>query len=248
MLWVNADLSSLEDKTKQCCIIDYDPEYVAELNVPGYDAHLAIGLRAGFFDEEDVKFYRYMKAVSDGKEPGELPTKYIGREEEFELLYGKMQDDRQKAKTVNYSCFLPNSQVLTPKGWKFIRNIQKGEEIISYNPDTGVYEQDFALDVVELEEEVYNFSNKRGTQFECTDSHRWLVNDKVGDEVYFTEAKDFSKYTRVLNSGGIWENSNADLPEGVAELLGWILSEGSINWSKKVGGTSSSGGKRERLE
>ena len=58
-VFVNADLSSLEDKTKQCCIYSYDPQYVETLNMPGYDAHLKIAELGNFMSKEEIQFYKW---------------------------------------------------------------------------------------------------------------------------------------------------------------------------------------------
>jgi DNA polymerase I-like protein with 3'-5' exonuclease and polymerase domains len=101
-VFVNADLSSLEDKTKQCCIFPFDPEYVSTLNKPGYDAHLTIGQKAGFLSEDDVHFFKWYK--SKDKDEKDLQGKYIGMsKEELSAEFGKVSKIRSASKTVNYA-------------------------------------------------------------------------------------------------------------------------------------------------
>ena len=84
MIMCGTDLSGIEDNTKRHYIYDYDPEYVEEMNTPGYDAHLEIGLLAGLLTKEQVEEHKLYDATK-GKE-------------------GKSYKDiRQKAKTVNFS-------------------------------------------------------------------------------------------------------------------------------------------------
>lgn len=101
-LWVNADLSSLEDKTKQCCIIDLDPDYVAKLNIKGYDAHLTIGELAGFFDADDIAFFKWYK--SKNRDIKDCPERFKDNVDEFDEMFEKLSSIRGKAKTVNYAC------------------------------------------------------------------------------------------------------------------------------------------------
>lgn len=107
---MNADLSSLEDKTKQNCIIDLDPDYVATLNVKGYDAHLNLGLMAGSFTQEEVDFFKWYKKLD--KDKGELeslpgieqfPTFGSYDSKKAHDLFEKLSIKRQSAKTSNYS-------------------------------------------------------------------------------------------------------------------------------------------------
>jgi len=101
-VFVNADLSSLEDKTKQCCIYPFDPDYVSTLNKPGYDAHLTIGQKAGFLSEDDVHFFRWYK--SKDKDEKDLQGKYIGMsKDELSNEFVKVSKIRSASKTVNYA-------------------------------------------------------------------------------------------------------------------------------------------------
>lgn len=98
-VFVNADMSSLEDKTKQVCIYPYDPDYVETLNVKGYDAHLKIALLGGFMDEEDVAFYKWY-----GNKEGECPAKYNSlSDEERTSEYKRLSKVRKSSKVTNYS-------------------------------------------------------------------------------------------------------------------------------------------------
>lgn len=101
-VFVNADLSSLEDKTKQVCISPIDPDYVATMNTEGYDAHLNIGLSSGFLTQEEVDFFKWYK--SKERNPEELPSIYRGHsEEELSLEFKRVSKIRSSAKTVNYA-------------------------------------------------------------------------------------------------------------------------------------------------
>lgn len=52
-----ADMVSLEATTKRHFIYPYDPDYVAEMSVPGFDEHLDLAVRAGYIDRDDYEFY-----------------------------------------------------------------------------------------------------------------------------------------------------------------------------------------------
>ena len=100
---VNADMSSLEDKTKQCSIYPYSPEYVETLNTPGYDAHLAIGLAAGFLSQEEVDFFNWYKKEDRAME--DLPEIFkVYTDEELSEQFKKISKVRKSSKVVNYAC------------------------------------------------------------------------------------------------------------------------------------------------
>lgn len=58
-IMIGSDISGLEDNTKQHFIYPYDPQYVEEMRVPGFDPHLDIGLLTGAITKEDIEFYNY---------------------------------------------------------------------------------------------------------------------------------------------------------------------------------------------
>ena len=53
-----SDMSSLEDRTKQHYMWPYDPEYVKEMQKPGFDPHLDMALAASLVTQEEVTFYK----------------------------------------------------------------------------------------------------------------------------------------------------------------------------------------------
>ena len=53
-----ADLTNIEDRTKRHYIYKYDPQYVEDMNVPGYDAHLEIAVLAGFLTQEQADAHK----------------------------------------------------------------------------------------------------------------------------------------------------------------------------------------------
>ena len=77
-IFCGSDMSSLEDNTKQHYMYFYDPKYVTEMRVPGFDPHLDIAVLSGMLTPEQVQAHK------DKKED-----------------YSKI---RGKAKTVNFAC------------------------------------------------------------------------------------------------------------------------------------------------
>ena len=82
-----ADMVSLEATTKRHFIYPYDPEYVEEMSVPGFDEHLDLAVRAGYIDRDDYDFYT--RADEDT----------VNDRDRFK----KIKKVRKKFKPVNYS-------------------------------------------------------------------------------------------------------------------------------------------------
>lgn len=90
-----SDMSSLEDTTKQHYMYYFDPEYVREMRVPGFDPHLSIAVFAGMCTEDDSNFYKWFDKEKENK--GFAPTaEQIGRFKAIKKIRGD-------AKIVNFS-------------------------------------------------------------------------------------------------------------------------------------------------
>lgn len=95
-IMIGSDVSALEDSTKQHYIYYFDPEYVKDMRVPGFDPHIDIGVLSGLLSKEDEEFYRRVNNLS---------------KEEFENLsvedlfrFNAIKKVRGTAKTVNFAC------------------------------------------------------------------------------------------------------------------------------------------------
>ncbi len=89
-VFCGADLSSLEDKTKQHYMFEYDPEYVKEMNIPGFDPHLDLAIRAKMLTVEQSDLYKRLDK-----------EKELNIEEK--VAYAGLKKVRHKAKTTNYA-------------------------------------------------------------------------------------------------------------------------------------------------
>lgn len=72
-----SDVSSLEDNTKQHYIFFYDPEYVRDMQVPGFDPHVDIGVLAGLITEEESKFLKWSEDQEKLTEEEKIKAKKI---------------------------------------------------------------------------------------------------------------------------------------------------------------------------
>src|SRR5690606_28605120 len=52
---IGADLQSLESKIRDHSIIELDPDYIAEMAAPDFDAHLDIAVRSGILTEQQAQ-------------------------------------------------------------------------------------------------------------------------------------------------------------------------------------------------
>ena len=99
---VGSDVSSLEDKMKQISIYPYDPEYVEDMNRPGWDAHLDLGVRSGIISQEESDFFRWYKTKDKKRE--DLPEIFkVYTDEELSEQFDLVSKKRATSKTGNYA-------------------------------------------------------------------------------------------------------------------------------------------------
>lgn len=92
---VGADLSGIEDNTKQHYIFPYDPDYVESMRTPGFDPHIRIAELAKMITEEEGSFFKWYEGLSS--EEKEKLT------DEEHSKYKRIKKVRGDAKPVNFS-------------------------------------------------------------------------------------------------------------------------------------------------
>ncbi len=92
-----SDMSALEDTTKQHYMYYFDPEYVTQMRVPGFDPHIDIGKLAKLISSDDEAFFKWFKEKSDDKSIVFEPT------DEEKARFSKINSDRNLSKVINFS-------------------------------------------------------------------------------------------------------------------------------------------------
>jgi hypothetical protein len=84
-------------------------------------------------------------------------------------------DSRDVAKTFIYACVPMDTTVLTRRGWKHHDELILGEDVLSYNAQTGKKEWTPLLEVVRYDEApLVRVSDSYGFEAYCTPNHRWF--------------------------------------------------------------------------
>ena len=63
MILCGSDMSALEDTTKQHYMYYFDPDYVNEMRVKGFDPHLDISMLAEMMTKEEADLYKELKYI-----------------------------------------------------------------------------------------------------------------------------------------------------------------------------------------
>lgn len=221
-----SDVHALEDTTKQHYMYFFDPEYVNQMRVPGFDPHLDIAKLSGLMTEEEIIRFKELKKKSD---------KTQEEHDEFQIL----SDKRFNAKTCNFACVpVDTTEVLTEKGWKTYQQLTKKDKVFSYNENLD------SLEIVPIDKihfyknvEVMEIRNDY-VSLEATENHRWYCSKRVRtrNKPYtikkYVETKDLNGDCRILQSAGYHSLSNDNITHKDCEILAWIIANGWLYWSK----------------
>lgn len=86
---IGSDISGLEDNTKQHYMYSYDPKYVEEMRVPGFDPHIDIAVFANLMTPEEADKFKELKAKEELTDKDKVEFK-------------RLNAIRKNAKTVNF--------------------------------------------------------------------------------------------------------------------------------------------------
>lgn len=125
-----SDMSSLEDRTKQHFMWEYDPEYVKLMMTDDFDAHLDLAVVAGFLTQEQAdshkKYNKYKNLWKNAVEDGDDE-----KAAEYKAIYEKETDysfERAKSKTANYACVYGAGGATVARGAKISK--AEGEALV----------------------------------------------------------------------------------------------------------------------
>ena len=82
------DMSSLEDNTKQHFMYFFDPEYVTQMRIPGFDPHLDIALLAGMLNEEQIEEHKLYDKTKGSEGVSHKNVRNKSKQVNFSCVYG----------------------------------------------------------------------------------------------------------------------------------------------------------------
>ena len=88
MILCGSDMSSLEDSTKQHYIYNYDPVYVNEMRVPGFDPHLDIAVLSGLLTKEQAEDHKLYEKTKGKEGKSYKPIRHKAKTTNFSATYG----------------------------------------------------------------------------------------------------------------------------------------------------------------
>lgn len=131
---------------------------------------------------------------------------------------------------------VPYGEVLTPSGWKDIKELNIGDEVYSISPDKKVHIEKIKQKH-HYKDHVYRI-NQRGIHLAMTGDHKFMKDNGELTTLAETVGRTTVRRTVEFEEGKpledfYFESKSTKQPEKIsgkdfAELLGWYISEGSI--------------------
>jgi hypothetical protein len=142
-------------------------------------------------------------------------------------------------------CYDKQTEVLTVEGWKYFKDVEIGDEIISLNKETRDLEISKTIDKVEYQKDgkMVHFSNI-GLDLLVTLEHKMIYLGK-GKGIYFNEklAIDYKKTHGAIYRSSEWVGKEIESIQigkysvdfdTYCEFMGYYLSDGSVSFTKKT--------------
>ena len=168
------------------------------------------------------------------------------------LYIGNLDAERDWGHAKDY-CIDLDTKVLTNTGFKYRHEINISDTIINYNILTNKWEYDNIEEIYDVEHsgKMYNFHGN-GFSFRCSPNHRlfyqyksgksknWSKNKEITAEKFYETINDLelrSKYDyRLIGVQSLNNYNNFDISNDMIILMGFLISEGCLSKSKKIGG------------
>ena len=120
-----------------------------------------------------------------------------------------LPDSSQLCKTAGQLCFDDETEILTDEGWKRFRDLHRGEQVLTLNPDTGEaeFQKPLAHQVFEHDDDLF-FCEGKALSFAVTPEHRqWARMTDGGGYGFYSTGKIWSKRFAVRTTSSGWQGT-----------------------------------------
>jgi len=183
------------------------------------------------------------RKISDGV------ARIASGEREYVLRLGNLDAKRDWGAASDYcvSCEVP---ILTPVGWKFVDEVNEGDELINFDVGASRLSRDYIKRKIEIKHEgTWVVLSGRGVYLRCTPNHRifyqqkskrskggwsnWKVCTAIEYHAKMGGLKDSTKYDYRLPHFHDYDAADFEIKDEEIRLVGYLLTEGNEVGRKK---------------
>lgn len=140
-----------------------------------------------------------------------------------------------------FTCLPLSAEALTKNGWKKYNELKIGENILTYD-----FEKDETIWSPLLKINFYENAKtlklkSKSFEIECTPNHKWFIEQisNYKNKKYITkkiiETKNFKSNQNVITAAKCNNKKEIDISNEEAELIGWLITDGGMDWKNKRG-------------
>lgn len=192
------------------------------------NVHYAGGLSAWYAKIGNCLFVHPSKYSKIPMRTAQFAAEFFWEKEDFDAI-------------ICAHCFDEDTEILTHDGWKTIDTIQDWHKPATLNTNTGKIEFNICEGIHKYDnhKELIVFKNNTGLEIAVTPEHGMLYRTEHGivDNTKWKKknANEIENYDRfsVPSSGEYYTEQDALINDDILKILAWILTEGSIDKSRK---------------
>jgi hypothetical protein len=217
-------------------------------------APLAAGEDLGHYVESLNRGAPFWALLQNGVAPQEAAKRVLEAQVGYQnRFYTKFEQQALQRLFLFYKFCVPSDhEALTINGWKTYDKISEGELLLGYDMESGELQWTpaLAINVFDHDGELIQFSRKKKTRtlaFQFTDNHRWPVRKRrrrlaaIGPRKECQHSDPVFAYGDELADGdrlicaGEFRGSKSILDPRLAAILGWLVTDGHIQWRNGSG-------------
>jgi len=143
--------------------------------------------------------------------------------------YGDLTQPEQQIfrRLFPFYCVPDDSEILTRDGWKSCDDLVVGEEVLSFDSDTGRMKWTECLDKAIFDHDQYlEVARSARRELRYTPNHRWVVESQDGKSRKIVPAHDMNTDHRIVCAAELADGSESLLTPEQARLYGWLVTDG----------------------
>ena len=114
----------------------------------------------------------------------------IARDSILHVVSGLTDNQGTMVLSYLHKCLPKNTRIRTPSGWKYLKDIEKGDEVYSYNIEDNSFEKSKVIDKWGSGVKSIISIRTRHTTFDCSYEHKILVRNNKTKRIEYIEAQN----------------------------------------------------------
>jgi intein/homing endonuclease len=145
-----------------------------------------------FTEEQEKEIMEYLQAEIRDVEEGDERVEFLDRVNKWRRQREAQPEEKIKNYPWKNACFHEDVEILSDKGWKLVKDIQRGDKVLSREPLTGKASFKEVTETFEYNAPKEGLIRMKNLFFDIqvTDNHRFLLESRNGNTTKIVTAKE----------------------------------------------------------